>query len=119
MERACALLEQKKVTTSMEEKQIIDKLWDSYGLTPGDYRKTHTLALGTGVVEEAGVTESLRSNFLSLSMFADELGDQTVRQGSHIECRYDLSHCPEHPAQAFSYTRLVLLDDGICCFVGV
>ena len=35
MERACALLEQKKVTTSMEERQIIDKLWESYGLTPG------------------------------------------------------------------------------------
>ena len=35
MERACALLENKKTTTSMEEKQIIDKLWDSYGLTPG------------------------------------------------------------------------------------
>ena len=35
MERACALLEQKKLATSMEEKQIIDKLWDSYGLTPG------------------------------------------------------------------------------------
>ncbi len=35
MERACALLEQKKVTTSMEERTIIDKLWDSYGLTPG------------------------------------------------------------------------------------
>ena len=35
MERACALLEQKKVTSSMEEKTIIDKLWDSYGLTPG------------------------------------------------------------------------------------
>ncbi len=35
MERACALLEQKKVTTSMEERQTIDKLWDSYGLTPG------------------------------------------------------------------------------------
>ena len=35
MERACALLEQKKVTSSLEEKQIIDKLWDSYGLTPG------------------------------------------------------------------------------------
>ena len=35
MERACAMLEQKKVTSSMEEKQIIDKLWDSYGLTPG------------------------------------------------------------------------------------
>ena len=34
MERACALLEQKKVTTAMEEGQIIDKLWDSYGLTP-------------------------------------------------------------------------------------
>ena len=35
MERACALLEQKKVTTSMEERQIIDKLWDTYELTPG------------------------------------------------------------------------------------
>ena len=35
MERACALLEQKKLTSSMEEKQIIDKLWDTYGLTPG------------------------------------------------------------------------------------
>ena len=35
MERACAGLEQKKVTTAMEERQIIDKLWDSYELTPG------------------------------------------------------------------------------------
>ncbi len=35
MERACAALEQKKLTTSMEERTIIDKLWDSYGLTPG------------------------------------------------------------------------------------
>ncbi len=35
MERACALLEQKKITSGMEEKQIVDKLWDSYGLTPG------------------------------------------------------------------------------------
>ena len=35
MERACSLLEQKKVTTEMEERQIVDKLWDSYGLTPG------------------------------------------------------------------------------------
>ena len=35
MERACALLEQKKITSSMEEKQIIDKLWESYDLTPG------------------------------------------------------------------------------------
>ncbi|MGM9640043.1 MAG: chromosome segregation protein SMC [Faecousia sp.] len=34
MERACALLEQKKMTTAMEERQVIDKLWDSYGLTP-------------------------------------------------------------------------------------
>ncbi|MGM9628666.1 MAG: chromosome segregation protein SMC [Faecousia sp.] len=35
MERACALLEQKKLTSDMEERQIVDKLWDSYGLTPG------------------------------------------------------------------------------------
>ena len=35
MERACAGLEQKKITTALEEKQIIDKLWDNYELTPG------------------------------------------------------------------------------------
>ncbi len=35
MERACALLEQKKLASDMEEKQIVDKLWDNYGLTPG------------------------------------------------------------------------------------
>ena len=35
MERACALLETKKETTAIEEKNIIDKLWDTYALTPG------------------------------------------------------------------------------------
>ena len=35
MERACASLEQKKITTELEERQIVDKLWDTYGLTPG------------------------------------------------------------------------------------
>ncbi len=35
MERACAALDSKKNSAAMEEKVIIDKLWDSYGLTPG------------------------------------------------------------------------------------
>ena len=35
MERACGNLKNKKDTTALEERQIIDKLWDSYGLTPG------------------------------------------------------------------------------------
>jgi len=35
MERACAHLESKKEKADFEEKTIIDKLWDSYGLTPG------------------------------------------------------------------------------------
>ena len=35
MERACALLESKKETTALEERTTIDKLWDTYGLTPG------------------------------------------------------------------------------------
>ena len=35
MERACSDLEQKKSMAQMEERAIIDKLWDSYGLTPG------------------------------------------------------------------------------------
>ncbi len=33
MERECARLEQKKTAAQMEEKQILDKLWDSYELT--------------------------------------------------------------------------------------
>ena len=33
MEREAARLEQKKATTELEEKQIIDKLWDNYELT--------------------------------------------------------------------------------------
>ena len=34
MERESARLEQKKTTAAMEEQQILDKLWDSYELTP-------------------------------------------------------------------------------------
>lgn len=34
LEREAARLEQKKATADMEEKQLIDKLWDSYELTP-------------------------------------------------------------------------------------
>ena len=35
MDRACSGLEQKKTMAQMEERTIIDKLWDTYGLTPG------------------------------------------------------------------------------------
>ncbi len=56
MERACALLEQKRATTSMEEKQIIDKLWESYELTPGtapEHRgEIESVAAGTRKVTE-------------------------------------------------------------------
>jgi chromosome segregation protein len=56
MERACALLEQKKLTSGMEEKQIIDKLWDSYDLTPGtatEYRaEIESLAAGNRKIGE-------------------------------------------------------------------
>ncbi len=34
-ERAVAFLESKRQTSAMEESQIVDKLWDTYGLTPG------------------------------------------------------------------------------------
>ena len=35
LERETARLEQKKATSELEEKQIVDRLWDSYELTPG------------------------------------------------------------------------------------
>ena len=34
MERACALLEGKKENAAIEERNTIDRLWDTYGLTP-------------------------------------------------------------------------------------
>ncbi len=34
MERACALLENKKETTAIEERNTIDRLWETYELTP-------------------------------------------------------------------------------------
>lgn len=33
MERACSALEQKKSAAAMEEKQLLDKLWESYGIS--------------------------------------------------------------------------------------
>ncbi len=33
MERECSVLEQKKATAALEEKQILDKLWDTYELS--------------------------------------------------------------------------------------
>ena len=56
MERACGHLEQKKVTAAMEERQIIDKLWDSYELTPGTAVEKRTeiesVAAGTRRISE-------------------------------------------------------------------
>ena len=56
MERACALLENKKETTAIEERNTIDKLWDTYGLTPGtaaDKRgQIESVAAGTRLIGE-------------------------------------------------------------------
>ena len=62
MERACALLEQKKVTTAMEERQIIDKLWDSYELTPGT------------AVEKRGEIESIAAGNRMISELKRKIG---------------------------------------------
>ncbi len=62
MERACALLEQKKVTTAMEERQIIDKLWDSYGLTPST------------AVEKRGQIESVPAGNRRISELKRKIG---------------------------------------------
>jgi len=39
LERESARLEQKKAASEMEEKQLLDKLWDAYELTPGTAEK--------------------------------------------------------------------------------
>ena len=42
MERACALLENKKETTALEERNTIDRLWETYGLTPSTAQEKRT-----------------------------------------------------------------------------
>ena len=56
MERACVHLEAKKEKADYEEKAIIDKLWDSYGLTPGTAQQKRgeieSVAAGNRVIAE-------------------------------------------------------------------
>ncbi len=56
MERACAHLEAKKEKADLEEKTIIDKLWESYGLTPGTAQEKRSeiesVAAGNRLVAE-------------------------------------------------------------------
>ncbi len=56
MESACALLENKKETTAIEERNTIDKLWETYGLTPGTAQEKRgqieSVAAGTRRIAE-------------------------------------------------------------------
>ncbi len=56
MESACIRLENKKETTAIEERTIIDKLWDTYGLTPSTAEEKRgdieSVAAGTRLVAE-------------------------------------------------------------------
>ena len=56
MERACALLENKKETAAIEERNTIDRLWDTYGLTPSTAvekrGQIESVAAGTRLITE-------------------------------------------------------------------
>ncbi len=56
MESACALLENKKETTAIEERNTIDRLWETYGLTPGTAQEKRghidSVAAGTRRIAE-------------------------------------------------------------------
>ena len=56
MERACALLENKKETTAIEERNTIDRLWETYGLTPSTAQEKRapieSIAAGTRRIGE-------------------------------------------------------------------
>ena len=56
MESACALLENKKETTAIEERNTIDRLWETYGLTPGTAQEKRghieSVAAGTRRISE-------------------------------------------------------------------
>ncbi len=56
MQSACALLENKKETTAIEERNTIDRLWETYGLTPGTAQEKRghieSVAAGTRRIAE-------------------------------------------------------------------
>ena len=54
MEREAARLEQRKISAQMEEKQIVDKLWDSYELT-----RSHAAEAAAPIESVAGAQRSI------------------------------------------------------------
>ncbi len=56
MESACARLENKKETAAVEERNTIDRLWETYGLTPGTAQEKRghieSVAAGTRRIAE-------------------------------------------------------------------
>lgn len=69
LERECARLEQKKLATEMEEKQLVDRLWDTYEMT-----RSAAMAVRT---ELAGVTEA-RRRIAELKRGISELGNPNI-----------------------------------------
>ena len=59
LERECARLEAKKNTSRLEEKQLVDKLWDSYELTPST-APAHAAALESAAAANRKVAELRR-----------------------------------------------------------
>lgn len=59
MERESARLEQKKATGELEQRQLIDKLWDSYELTPTT-AKEHAAALTSLTDAQRQITDLRR-----------------------------------------------------------
>ena len=69
LERECSRLEQRKLAAQMEEKQIVDKLWDNYELT-------RSAALNAGKPIES-LAEAQR-NITSLKRQISELGNPNI-----------------------------------------
>ena len=83
MERESARLEQRKATSLMEEAQIIDKLWDSYELTP---------TTGEALALETTSIANLNREILALKRKISALGTPNlgaIEQYERINERYE------------------------------
>jgi chromosome segregation protein len=69
LERECARLEQKKLAAEMEEKQIVDKLWDTYELS-------RTTALG--LRQELSSLPEARKRIAELKREIGKLGNPNI-----------------------------------------
>ena len=105
LERECSRLEQKKLAAQMEEKQIVDKLWDNYELS-------RTAALSAGKPIES-LSEAQKS-ITSIKRQISELGNPNIGaidEFARVNTRYTFLSSQRDDVENAKSELLAIIDD--------